>query len=51
MCITEIKHFNNYLYFYCINNKINFLIIVVNLNKTPFIVVERQNYIKLPKKL
>ena len=33
MCVVEIKHFNNCLYFYYINNKINSLTIIVDLNK------------------
>jgi len=40
MCIVEIKRFNSYLYFYYINNRINFLIIIVDLNKIPFIIKE-----------
>ena len=49
--ITKIKRFNSCLYFYYINNGINFLIITVDLNKVPFIIIERQNYIKLSKEL
>jgi len=48
---AEIEHFNNFLYFYCINNRINFLIIIVDLNKVFFIIKERQNYIELFKEL
>jgi len=51
MRTTEIKYFNSRLYFYYINNRINPLIVAVNLNKMPFIVVEGQNYIELPKEL
>ena len=40
MRATEIKCFNNYLYFYYINNRINLLTIAVDLNKIPFIVAE-----------
>jgi len=51
MRTTKIKYFNNCLYFYCINNGINPLIIAVDLSKIPFIVVEGQSYIELFKKL
>jgi len=40
MRATEIKYFNSRLYFYYVNNGINFLIIAVDLNRVPFIVVE-----------
>ena len=51
MHAIEMKHFNNCLYFYCINNGINFSIIVVNLNQMPPIVAKGQNYVNLPEKL
>jgi len=51
MRATEIKHFNNYLYFYYINNGINLLTVAVNLNKIPFIIIKGQNYMELPKEL
>jgi len=51
MRIAEIKRFNSYLYFYYINHKINPLTIIVNLSKIFFIIKEKQNYIKLFKKL
>ena len=35
--ITEMDRFNNYLYFYCVNNRINPLTILVNLNRVPLI--------------
>ena len=38
MHVAEIKHFNSCLYLYYINNRINFLIIMVDLNKVFFIV-------------
>jgi len=38
---AEIKRFNNYLYFYYINNKINPLTIIVNLNRVFFIIKEK----------
>jgi len=40
MPAAEIKRFNSYLYFYCINNRINSLIITVDLNRVPFIIKE-----------
>ena len=40
MRITEIKRFNSCLYFYYVDNKINFLIIVVDLSKIFFIIIE-----------
>jgi len=48
---VEIKHFNSYLYFYYINNGINFLTVIVDLNKMLSIVKKGQSYIELPKKL
>jgi len=48
---AEIKRFNSYLYFYCINNKINFLTIIVDLNRVFFIIKKRQSYMELFKKL
>ena len=47
----KIQCFNSRLYFYYINNRINLLTIVVNLNKMPFVIIKRQNYIELPKEL
>jgi len=38
MHAIKIKGFNSYLYFYCINNRINSLTIIVNLNEIPFII-------------
>ena len=49
--IIKIDRFNNYLYFYCINNRINPLTILVNLNRVPPITKKERSYIKLPKKL
>jgi len=40
MRATEIKRFNSRLYFYYINNKINPLIIAVDLNRVPPIIIE-----------
>jgi len=51
MRVVEIKYFNSYLYFYYIDHRINFLIIIVDLNRVPFIIKEGQNYIKLSKEL
>jgi len=41
MRAVEIKYFSSCLYFYCINNGINSLIITVDLNKVPLIIKER----------
>jgi len=38
--VAEIKRFNSCLYFYYINNRINLLIIIVDLNKIPPIIKE-----------
>jgi len=46
MRAIEIKRFNNYLYFYYVNNKINLLIIAVNLNRVPFVIIEGQSYLR-----
>ena len=51
MHAIKIKYFNNYLYFYCIDNGINFSIVVVNLSRVPPIIVKGQNYAKFPEKL
>ena len=51
MRVTEMERFNGHLYFYCIDNKINFLAVPVDLNKMPPIIAEGQSYTKLPKKL
>jgi len=40
MRAAEIEHFNNYLYLYYINNRINPLTVIVNLSKVPFIIKE-----------
>ena len=40
MHAAKVKRFNNYLYFYYINHRINLLTITVNLNKMPFIIKE-----------
>jgi len=40
MHAAEIKRFNNYLYFYYINNRINPLTITVDLSKIPPIIKE-----------
>ena len=51
ICAAKIKNFNSYLYFYCINNRINPLIFIVDLNKVSPIIKEEQSYIKLFKEL
>ena len=48
---TKIKHFSCCLYFYCVNNGINPLTVVIDLSKVSFIIAERQSYIELPKEL
>ena len=40
MRAAEIKYFNNYLYFYYINNKINFLTVTVDLNRVFSVIKE-----------
>jgi len=40
MRTVEIKRFNSYLYFYYINNRFNFLIIIVDLNRVLFTIKE-----------
>ena len=38
--ITKKKRFNSRLYFYYINNRINPLVVVVDLSRVPLIIVE-----------
>ena len=38
--ITKIEHFNSYLYFYYIDNRINPLTIIVDPNRVPPIIAE-----------
>ena len=38
--IIEMDRFNSYLYFYCVNNGINLLTVLVDLNRVPFIAKE-----------
>jgi len=40
MRVAEIKRFNNCLYFYYINNRINLLTVIVDLSKVPLIIKE-----------
>ena len=51
MHTTEKKRFNSRLYFYYINNRINPLVVVVDLSRVPLIIIEGQSYIELPKEL
>ena len=51
MRATEIERFNSRLYFYCVNNRINPLIIIVDLSRVPPIIIEGQSYAKLFKEL
>ena len=48
---TKKKHFNSHLYFYYINNRINPLIVVVDLSRVHPIIIEGQSYTELPKEL
>ena len=51
MRATKIKYFNSCLYFYCVNNRINPLAIVVDLSRVPPVIIEGQSYAKLPEEL
>ena len=51
MRIIEKKRFNSRLYFYYINNRINPLVVAVDLSRVPLIIIEGQSYIELPKEL
>jgi hypothetical protein len=51
MRITKKKRFNSRLYFYYINNRINPLVVAVDLSRVPSIIIEGQIYIELPKEL
>ena len=51
MYITKIKYFNNCLYFYYINNRIDPLAVIVDLSRVPLVVIEGQSYIELLKEL
>ena len=48
---TEIEHFNSHLYFYCINNRIDPLAVIVDLSQVPPIIKEGQSYVELPEEL
>ena len=51
MRATEKKRFNSRLYFYYINNRINPLVVAVDLSRVPPIIVEGQSHAELPKEL
>ena len=51
MRATEKKRFNSRLYFYYINNRINPLVVAVDLSRVPLIIAEGQSYAELPKEL
>ena len=51
MYITKIECFNSRLYFYCVDNGINSLIVFVDLSRVPPVVAEGQSYTELPKEL
>ena len=40
MRATEKKRFNSRLYFYYINNRINPLVVVVDLSRVPLVIIE-----------
>ena len=47
----EMDYSNSCLYFYCINNGINPLTILVDLSRVPPIIKEGRSYVELPKEL
>ena len=51
MRATKKKRFNSLLYFYYINNRIDPLIVAVDLSRVPLIIIEGQSYIELSKEL
>ena len=51
MRVTKIERFNSYSYFYYVDSGIDPLTITVDLSRLPLVVVKRQNYTELPKKL
>ena len=51
MRTTEKKYFNSRLYFYCVDNGIDPLVVAVDLSRVPLIVAEGQSYVELPKEL
>ena len=48
---TEMDRFNSCLYFYCIDNGIDSLTILINPSRVPLIAEEGQSHIELPKEL
>jgi hypothetical protein len=51
MRATEMERFDSYSYFYCVDNGINPLTVIVDLSRVPPIVVEGQSHTELPKEL
>ena len=51
MHVTKMERFNSRLYFYCIDNRIDPLTVLVDLSKVPPVVVEGQSHAELPKEL
>ena len=49
--ITEIKYFNNCSYFYCVNNGINPLTVIVDLSKLPPVIIKEKSHAELLKEL
>ena len=51
MRVIKIEYFNNYFYFYYIDNGIDPLTVIVDLNRLPPVVIEGKSYIELSKEL
>jgi len=51
MRATKVERFNSRLYFYCVNNGIKPLTVIVDPSRVPLIVVEGQSHAELPKEL
>ena len=51
MCVTKMECFNSRSYFYCVNNGINPLTVIVDLSRLLPVIVEGQSYAKLLKEL
>ena len=51
MRITKIERFNSRSYFYYVDNRINPLIVTVDLSRLPLVIIEGQSYMELPKEL
>jgi len=51
MRVTKIERFNSRSYFYYVDNRINPLIVTVDLSRLPLVIIEGQSYMELPKEL